>query len=178
MWDVWIWRQWFLRNVLRSLPSEALSYPRRTEFSVEIMLPCKGPKQEIFFKFQPALKGKKLKGTLVQALRLCKGRTVHSGSRGIALPFHDHVTRRGWEVIVKPRPLLPRGKTRYPLYMRMGGPQVRSGQVQKISLAPGFDSRTVQPVASRYTDYATRPTALKGIFWKFSSICRVSKIKC
>jgi hypothetical protein len=22
---------------------------------------------------------------------------------------------------------------------------------------PGFDSRTVQPVASRYTDYATRP---------------------
>jgi len=24
--------------------------------------------------------------------------------------------------------------------------------------APGFDPRTVQPVGSRYTDYATRPT--------------------
>ena len=30
--------------------------------------------------------------------------------------------------------------------------------VQKISPPPGFDPRTVQPVASRYTDYATRPT--------------------
>ena len=25
---------------------------------------------------------------------------------------------------------------------------------------PGFDPRTVQPVGSRYTDYATRPTTL------------------
>jgi hypothetical protein len=25
-------------------------------------------------------------------------------------------------------------------------------------LTPGFDPRTVQPVASRYTDYATQPT--------------------
>jgi hypothetical protein len=40
----------------------------------------------------------------------------------------------------------------------MGGPQDRSGQVRKISLPPGFDPRTVQAVASRYTDYATRPT--------------------
>ena len=31
-------------------------------------------------------------------------------------------------------------------------------QVRKISPPPGFDPRTVQPVASRYTDYATRPT--------------------
>jgi hypothetical protein len=35
------------------------------------------------------------KWTLVQALWLCTGRTAHSGSRGIALPFHDHGTRRG-----------------------------------------------------------------------------------
>jgi hypothetical protein len=35
------------------------AYPvtQRTEFSVEIMLLCNGPKQEMFFKFQPALKG-------------------------------------------------------------------------------------------------------------------------
>jgi len=38
----------------------------------------------------------KVKCTLVQALRLCTGRTAHRGSRGIALLFHDHGTRRGW----------------------------------------------------------------------------------
>jgi len=36
----------------------------------------------------------KVKCTLVQALRLCTGRTAHRGSRGIALLFHDHYTRR------------------------------------------------------------------------------------
>ena len=53
---------------------------------------------------------------------------------------------------------LPTGKTRYPLYRRLGGPQGRSGEVRKISPPPGFDPRTVRPVSSRYTDYATRPT--------------------
>ena len=56
------------------------------------------------------------------------------------------------------RSLLP-GKTRYPLYRRLGGPHGRSGgQVRKISPPPGFDPRSVKPLASRYTDYATRPT--------------------
>jgi len=36
----------------------------------------------------------KVKCTLVQALRLCAGRTAHRGSRGIAILFHDHGTRR------------------------------------------------------------------------------------
>ena len=36
----------------------------------------------------------------------------------------------------------------------VGGPQGRSGRVRKISPLQGFDSRTVQPVASRYTDWA------------------------
>jgi hypothetical protein len=49
--------------------------------------------------------------------------------------------------------LLP-GKTRYPLYRRLGGPQGRSGRVQKISPVPEFDPRTVQPVATHYTDWA------------------------
>ena len=48
---------------------------------------------------------------------------------------------------------LPLGKTWYPLYRRLGGPQDRSGWVWKISPSPGFDSRTVQPVASCYTDW-------------------------
>ena len=37
----------------------------------------------------------KVKVTFVQALRLCTGRTAYRESRGIALPFHDHGTRRG-----------------------------------------------------------------------------------
>ena len=110
-----------------------------------------------------------VKCTLVQALGLCTGRTAHRGSRGIALLFHDHGTRRGWGVSVTPRPLFTPGKTRYPLYRRLGGPQGRSGQARKISPPPEFDPRTVQPVASSYTDYATRSnkqqiTCLKNLY--------------
>jgi len=75
------------------------------------------------------------------------------GSRDIALLFHDLGTRRGWVIVTPQLPLLPR-KTRYPLYRRLGGPQGRSGRVRKISPAPGFDPRTVQPVASRCTVWA------------------------
>ena len=50
---------------------------------------------------------------------------------------------------------LPPGKTRYPLYRRLGGTHGRSGRVQKILPPPGFDPQTVQLVASRYTDCAT-----------------------
>ena len=47
---------------------------------------------------------------------------------------------------------LPTGKTRYPLYRRLGGSQGQSGQVLKILPPPEFDPQTVQVVASRYTD--------------------------
>ena len=47
---------------------------------------------------------------------------------------------------------LPLGKIRYPLYSRLGGPQGRSGRVRKILPPPEFVPRTVQSVASRYTD--------------------------
>ena len=50
---------------------------------------------------------------------------------------------------------LPLGKTPYPLYRRLDGPQGRSRRVRKISPPPGFDPRTVQPVASRYSDCAS-----------------------
>ena len=58
---------------------------------------------------------KRVKCTLVQALRLCTGRTARRGSRGIALPFHDHGTRWGWGVSVTPWPLLTPGKDPVPL---------------------------------------------------------------
>ena len=48
------------------------------------------------------------------------------------------------------------------------GPQGRSGQLRKISPPTGFDPRTVQPVDSRYTDYATRP--------KFTEIITIFRI--
>ena len=47
---------------------------------------------------------------------------------------------------------LPPGKTRFPLYKRLGVPYDRSGHVPKISPRPAFDPRTVQPVASVYND--------------------------
>ena len=99
-----------------------------------------------------------VKVTLVQALRLCTGRRAHRGSRGIA--FMITVLEGGEGTESRPGRSLPQGKTQYPLYRRLGGPQGRSGQVGKVSPPPGFDPRTVQPVASRYTDYATRPPKL------------------
>ena len=64
----------------------------------------------------------------------------------------------------RPGRSLPPGKTRYPLYRRLGGPQGRSGQVRKISSPPEFDPRIVQHVASRYTDYATGPTDIYSAY--------------
>ena len=62
----------------------------------------------------------KVKCTLVQALRLCAGRTAYRRSRGIALPFHDHGTRRGWGVSVTPRPLFTPGKDPVPIVQEAG----------------------------------------------------------
>ena len=93
----------------------------------------------------------KVKCTLLQALMLCTGRTAHRGSRGMAMLLTTAL-EGGEGSASSPGRSLPPGKTRYPLYTGLGGPQGRSGQVQKISPPPEFDPRTVQPVASRYTD--------------------------
>jgi hypothetical protein len=80
----------------------------------------------------------------------------------------------------RPGRSLPPGKTRYPLYRRLGGSQGRSGQVPKISPSPEFDPRTVQPVASRHTDYATRNTVTLGqkmyFAWTYSSPGPISRV--
>jgi hypothetical protein len=68
----------------------------------------------------------------------------------------------------RPGHSLPPWKIRYPLYRRLGGPQGRSGLVRKISPPREFDPRTVQPVASRYTDWATRPFLYLYFNKKFS----------
>ena len=56
---------------------------------------CNSKVNFTYYVLTPNLKGKMIKCTPVQALGLCTGRTAHRGSRGIALPFHDHGTRRG-----------------------------------------------------------------------------------
>jgi hypothetical protein len=48
------------------------------------------------------------------------GRTARRGSRGIALLFHDHGTRRGWGVSVTPRPLFTPGKDSVPIVQEAG----------------------------------------------------------
>jgi hypothetical protein len=60
----------------------------------------------------------------------------------------------GW-LAPHPGRFTPGKETRYPLYRRLGGPQDRSGRLWKISPPPAFDPRTVQPVASRYTEIVT-----------------------
>ena len=49
----------------------------------------------------------------------------------------------------------------YPFYRRLGGPQGRSGRTENL-VPTGIRHRTVQPVVSRYTDWATQPTTVNS----------------
>jgi hypothetical protein len=92
----------------------------------------------------------KVKYTLVQALRLCTGRTAYGGSRGIALLIHDHGTRRGWEVSITPRPLFTPGKDPVPI-------------VQEAGWAPGpvwTGAENLAPTGIRSPDRSTRSQSL------------------
>ena len=65
----------------------------------------------IFGKFVQSAKiilQRKAKCSLVQALRLCTGRTAHRGRKSIALPFLVHGTRRGEGSASRPGRSLPR----------------------------------------------------------------------
>jgi len=68
----------------------------------------------------------------------------------------------------RPGHTLPPGKTRYPLHRRLGGPQGRSGQAENV-VATGIRSRTVQPVVSHYTVWATGPTYRQQMSENYSS---------
>jgi hypothetical protein len=56
--------------------------------------------------------------------------------------------------MLRPGHFTPGKETHYPLYRRLSRPQGMSGRVLKISPPLGFDPRTAQLIASRYTDYA------------------------
>jgi hypothetical protein len=81
-------------------------------------------------------------------------RTGHEGPDGgyrytSTVPLTSAPDWGGWSM---PHPgcFTPRKETRYPSYSRLGGPQGQFRWAQKILLPPGFDPRTVQPVASCY----------------------------
>ena len=64
--------------------------------------------------------------------------------------------RGQWSAARPSHTLLP-GKTRYPFYRRLRGPQGRFGRAENL-VPTGIQSWTVQPIVSRYTDWATQPT--------------------
>ena len=64
----------------------------------------------------------------------------------------------GWMVNFTARPLYPRERPGTHCTGGWVGPRAGLDRCGKSRPPPGFDPRTVQPVASRYTDYATRPT--------------------
>jgi len=130
-----------------------------------------------FYLYKYSCNVSKVKCTLVQKLRLCTDRTVHSGSRGITLLFLDHVTRRGCGLSVTPRPLFTRGKDPVPIVQEaVWAPWSVWAGAENLAHPPGFDPRTVQPVASRYTDYATRPTNTRILLDK--SVCKRAISPC
>jgi len=66
----------------------------------------------------------------------------------------------------RPGRTLPPGKTRYPFYRRLGGPQGRSERAENL-VPTGIRSRTVQSAVIRYTDWATGHTKWGIIYLKY-----------
>jgi hypothetical protein len=85
--------------------------------------------------------------TPVQALRLCTGRTAHRGSRGIALLSNDYSTRRGEGSASRSGRSLPRDRLGTHGTGGWVGPRASLDRCGKFHPQPGFDPRTVQPVA-------------------------------
>ena len=89
--------------------------------------------------------------------------TCHAGrwSRGTDLIILNLGAKWEWVVNTTPRPLHPRAnKTRYPVCKMLGWLQAPSSRASRKSnlFAPlGFEPRTVQSVASRYTNHGIPP---------------------
>jgi hypothetical protein len=92
--------------------------------------------------------------------------------------FLDLGTVRGWGVSVTPQPLSTPGQDPVPIVQEAGwapGP-VRTGAEK---LAPTrIRSPTVQPIASRYTDWATRPLSNKRNLSEYYSKLEMCRPKC
>jgi hypothetical protein len=79
--------------------------------------------------------------------------------RVAALLFRDLGTRRGQRHA--PAVLYPRERPGTHCTGAWVGPRADLDRCGKSRPPPGFDPRTVQPVVSRYTDWATRPTLVR-----------------
>jgi hypothetical protein len=95
-----------------------------------------------------------VKGLRLKRVKVHRNRTEgQEGGRGIALLFLDLSTRRGgWSA-----PRLARfnpGKHLVSIVQEAGWASGPVWTWEKSRYPPGFDPRTVQPVASRYTDWA------------------------
>jgi hypothetical protein len=86
-------------------------------------------------------------------------------SGGIAQLFLHLGTRRGCVVSITPRPPLP-------IVQKAGwAPEKVWISAENLAL-PGFDPRTLQPVASRYTDWAIPAPQNKGNPQNFQRIIK------
>jgi hypothetical protein len=74
------------------------------------------------------------------------------GGRSIALLFPDLGARRGWAVSTTPRLFYPRERPGTHCTEGWVDPTAGLDVCEKSRSPPGFDPRTVQPLASRYTD--------------------------
>ena len=92
---------------------------------------------------------------------------AHRGSRGIALPFLDHGTRRGWGVSVTPWPLFTPGKDPVPIVQEAGwAPEpVWTGAE---NLAPTGIQSPDCPACSQLLYWLSYPTHVSDIVFTIS----------
>jgi hypothetical protein len=121
---------------------------------------CNSPKKTVRYRT-------KVQCTFVQALRLCTGRRAHRMSGSIALPFHEHGTKRGWEVSVTPPPLFTPRKDPLPV-------------VQEAGWAPGTvwtDAKNLVPTGIRSPKRSARSQSLYRIRYPARVIIRAILIR-
>ena len=100
--------------------------------------------------------------------------------RGIALLFNDHGTRRGWVVCSTPRPYFTPGKDPVPIVQEAGWAPGPVWTAENLA-PPGFDSRTVRFVVSRYTGCATHLNygiKLRILVAVVQGVLRIPRIFC
>jgi len=104
-----------MKITVAKLVTKFSTFVKTIGFSIEALTKLHRPISLV----QSTCKGK-VKCAPVQAPRLYTGRSAHSGSRGIALLFLDHGTRRQLGVSVTPRPLFTPKKDPVPIVEEAG----------------------------------------------------------